>query len=123
MDWESPLLLLLIFPALAFLLWAERRSSHPMPSERKRVLLVLRALGVILALAALAGPAKVVTSTQQAVVLALDQSHSLGDEGSAAALAKLQAIKAALPATVEVSQIAFGDEAKLLEDADVADTG
>src|SRR5436190_12352483 len=107
MDWESPLLLLLVFPALAFLLWAERRSAHPMSSERKRILLVLRALGVILALVALAGPAKVVTSTRQSVVLLVDQSQSLGEEGSAAALAKLQEIKASLPLGVEVSQVAF----------------
>lgn len=123
MDWESPLLLLLVFPALAFLLWAERRSAHPMSSERKRILLVLRALGVILALVALAGPAKVVTSTRQSVVLLLDQSQSLGDEGSSAALAKLQEIKASLPAGVEVSQVAFGDEAKLLRDDELANGG
>lgn len=114
MDWESPLLLLLVFPALAFLLWAERRSSHPMAAERKRVLLVVRALGVILVLVALAGPAKVVTSTQQAVVFVLDQSQSLGEEGSKAAVARLQAMKASLLSGVDVSLVAFGDEAKLL---------
>lgn len=119
MDWESPLLLLWVFPALAFLLWAERKSSHPMSSERKRVLLITRILGVILVLTALAGPAKVVTSTQQAVVLVLDQSQSLGEEGSKEALARLHSLKASLPATVEVSQIAFGDEAKLLSDEEV----
>src|SRR5205814_160277 len=99
-----------------FLLWAERKSSHPMSAERKRILLILRTLGIILALVALAGPAQVTTSTKQAVVLLLDQSHSLGDEGSKAAVAKLLAIKASLPAGVEVSQVAFGDEARLLQD-------
>ena len=44
MDWESPYLLLLIFPALAFLLWAENRSAHPMPPQRKRILLIVREL-------------------------------------------------------------------------------
>jgi Ca-activated chloride channel family protein len=122
MDWEYPSLLLLIFPALAFLLWAERKSSHPMTAERKRILLIVRALGVILVLAALAGPAKVVTSSRQAVVLVADQSQSLGEEGSQAALAKLREIKAALPAGVDVSQVAFGDEAKLLRDDEVAES-
>ncbi len=120
MDWQSPLLLLLVFPALAFLLWAERRSSHPMTAERKRILLMLRALGVILALVALAGPAKVVNSSQQAVVFLLDQSHSLGEEGSAATLSKMQAIRTSLPGDVQVSQVAFGDEAKLLRDDELA---
>lgn len=120
MDWESPLLLLLVFPALAFLLWAERRSSHPMTAERKRILLIVRALGVILVLVALAGPAKIVTSTQQAVVMVLDQSQSLGDEGSKAAVARLQSLGSSLPTGVDVSLVAFGDEAKLLKEDDLA---
>jgi len=56
LDWESPKLLLLILPALALLLWIESRTTHPMPPLRKRLLLVVRALGVMLAIAALAGP-------------------------------------------------------------------
>ena len=67
MDWESPLTLLLIFPALAFLLWAERGSSHPMSAERKRALLILRSV-VILALIAIARTTRVVTSARRQLV-------------------------------------------------------
>lgn len=121
MDWQHPLLLLLILPALAFLLWAERRSSHPMPATRKRVLLVVRALGVILALAALAGPARVVTSDQRAMVIVLDLSQSLGKEGVAHVLQRAAALRASLPHNVQVSVVGFGDEARLLRDADLSD--
>ncbi len=119
MDWESPYLLLLIFPAMAFLLWAERKSAHPMSAERKRILLIVRSLVVILALAALAGPAKVVTSTRRAVVLAFDLSQSLGEEGVQTAVAKADELRKTLPSDVELSLVGFGDEARLLTDADL----
>ncbi|MFZ4765096.1 MAG: VWA domain-containing protein, partial [Roseimicrobium sp.] len=123
MDWESPLLLLLVFPALAYLLWAEHRSLHPMSAERKRVLLVARSLGVILAIVALAGPARVVPSARQAVVLALDQSQSLGGEGLQKAVVKLKAISSALPAGTEASLVGFGDEAHTLKPSDLTEEG
>lgn len=119
MDWESPYLLLLIFPALAFLLWAERRSAHPMPARRKQLLLLVRALGIMLALIALAGPAKVVTSSQRAVVLALDNSQSLGAEGVKTVLQKAGEIRKALPGDVEVYTTGFGDEARLYSEAEL----
>src|ERR1700712_3852060 len=102
MDWESPYLLLLIFPALAFLLWAESRSAHPMPPGRKRILLVVRALVVMLALAALAGPARVMTTARHAVIFVLDQSQSLGSEGLKRETARLREIKATLPADTDI---------------------
>lgn len=115
MDWDSPYILLLILPALAFLLWAERKSGHPMSSERKRILLMVRALGIILAITALAGPAKVVSSTQRAVVLALDCSQSMGKEGIKKVLDQAQKLRRSLPGDVDVSYMTFGDEPRLLE--------
>jgi Ca-activated chloride channel family protein len=119
MDWESPLILLLILPALAFLLWAERRSAHPMSAGRKRVLLMVRALTVMLALMALAGPAKVVLSGQRALVLAVDCSQSMGEEGVAAAAAKAREVLTDLPASVDVSVVGFGADARLFSVADL----
>ncbi len=113
MDWESPYLLLLILPALAFLLLAERKSGHPMSSERKRFLLMVRALGIILAITSLAGPAKVVSSTQRAVVLALDASQSMGEEGVKRVLDQAQELRGNLPSDVDVSYLAFGGEPQL----------
>src|SRR3569623_954754 len=81
MDWESPKLLLLALPLLALLLWIESRSAHPMEGLRKRLLLVFRALGVLLALLALAGPARIDQTGKKAMVLVLDHSQSLGAEG------------------------------------------
>ncbi len=123
MDWESPYLLLLIFPTLAFLLWAERLSAHPMPPRRRRTLLVVRALGIMLLLAALAGPAKVVTSSRRAVVIAVDHSQSLGAEGLRTAADRALALRASLPGDVDVSFIGFGDEARLLQEAELIDAG
>ncbi len=123
MDWESPYLLLLIFPALAFLLWAESRTTHPMPPRRKRILLIVRALAVLLALVALAGPARVVTSMRRAVVIAVDCSQSLGAEGLQAAVARARALRASLPGDVDVSFVGFGAEARLLDEADLNDAG
>ncbi len=121
MDWESPYFLLLIFPALAFLLWAESSSAHPMSLRRKRILLIVRALGVMLALAALAGPAKVVTSTRRAVVIAVDHSQSMGAEGLRSVIDKARALRASLPDDVDVSYVGFGDEARLLNKTDLSD--
>lgn len=118
-DWESPYLLLLIFPALAFLLWAEMNSAHPMSSQRRRVLLMVRAFGVVIALAALAGPAKVVTSARRAVVIALDHSESMGSEGLKMELEKARALRASLPGDVDVSFIGFGEDARFLSNADI----
>lgn len=123
MDWQYPYLLLLIIPALAFLVWAERKSAHPMPASRKRVLLIVRALGVILALAALAGPAKVITSNRRAVVVAVDVSQSLGPEGVKDALQRAESLRASLPGDTEVFNVAFADDARLLSKADLDDPG
>ncbi len=114
MDWESPYLLLLILPALAFLLFAERRSGHPMSSERKRILLMVRALGIIFVITALAGPAKVVSSTQRAVVFALDCSQSMAGDGIKRVLDEARALRSKLPGDVEVSYMMFGDEPQLI---------
>ncbi|MDB6139707.1 MAG: von Willebrand factor type domain protein [Verrucomicrobiaceae bacterium] len=114
MDWESPKLLLLALPLLALLLWIESRSAHPMEGLRKRLLLALRGIGVLLALLALAGPARVVMTGRKAVVLVLDHSQSLGAEGLAKVYARARELKAGLPSNVECFTVALGDEAGIL---------
>ena len=94
MDWESPKLLLLILPALLLLLWIEGASVHSMTGLRKRLLLVTRALGVILALASLAGPARVSETGERVLGILVDASQSLGAEGYSRALAEAQRIRA-----------------------------
>ena len=116
LDWDSPRLLLLALPALALLLWAEAKSVHPMSALRKRLLLVVRAAGVLLLLLALAGPARVVPSDRVAAVLLLDHSQSMGAEGLAAVMTRAKAIREAQP-NIEWQQVAVGEEPQLLPPA------
>ena len=116
MDWESPKILLLAIPLLALLLWIESTSAHPMEGLRKRLLLVVRAVGVLLALLALAGPARVEQSSRKAMVMVLDHSQSMGEEGLAKVFARAKDLRARLPSEVECFFVALGDEAALLPD-------
>lgn len=93
MDWESPLWLLAAPPALLWLLWAEQRSAHPMGPARRRWLLLARGLTVLLALLALAGPARVRRGEGRALGLVLDASQSLGAEGLQTVLAEARRLR------------------------------
>lgn len=114
MDWESPQLLLLSIPLLALLLWIESRSAHPMEGLRKRLLLIVRTVAVLLALLALAGPARVLLSTKKAVVMVLDHSQSMGEQGLQEVFARARELKSKLPADVQTFAVAMGDEPALL---------
>lgn len=114
MDWESPYLLLLAIPALVVLMWIEQRSTHPMSSVRKRLLLVVRALLVMMALVALAGPARVVQSGRRSLVMVLDASESLGEEGLKSVFARARTIQKQAPAGVDTSFVLLGDEPAVL---------
>jgi Ca-activated chloride channel homolog len=114
LDWQSPWILLLALPALALLYWWDTKSLHPMQGWRRKALLAVRATTVLLLLLALAGPAKQVASTQQAVVMLLDHSHSLGETGLKQVLAQAEALQAQQPADTVCTYVAFGDEPALL---------
>lgn len=114
MDWESPKLLLLALPALALLLWFESQSAHPMEGLRKRLLLVVRAVGILLALAALAGPARVSQTGKKALGIILDASQSMGAEGIEKGLAEARRLQGSLGAEAESFVVLLGDEPALL---------
>lgn len=114
MDWESPKLLLLALPALALLLWFESQSSHPMEGLRKRLLLVVRALGIMLALAALAGPAKVSQTGKKALGIILDASQSMGAEGWQKGFVEAQRLQKGMGAGTETFVVMLGDQPALL---------
>ena len=114
MDWESPKLLLLALPALALLLWFESQSAHPMEGLRKRLLLVVRAVGIMLALVALAGPARVSPTGKKALGIILDASQSMGTEGIEKGLAEARRLQGSLGAETESFVVLLGDEPALL---------
>ena len=120
MDWESPKLLLLILPALALLLWIESRSSHPMTGLRKRLLLVVRAIGVMLAIAALAGPAQVTQTGRKALGIVVDASQSMGEEGLAKSMAEAERVQKALGSDIDSFVVQLGSEPALLPEGGTA---
>jgi len=114
LDWQSPWILTLALPALGWLLWAQARSVQSLAPGRRRALLIVRSLLVLLAVIALASPARVVRSTEQAVMLVVDQSRSLGDSGVAAARAMAEAVRARLPANVPLGVVAAGAKPRVV---------
>lgn len=117
MDWESPKLLLLILPAVALLLWIESRSSHPMSGLRKRLLFVVRAIGVMLALAALAGPARVTQTGRKALGIVIDASQSMGTEGLAKVNAEAKRMRQSLGSDIDSFVVQLGAQPELLPEA------
>ncbi len=109
MDWESPKLLLLILPAVLLLLWVEQRSAHTMASGRKRLLLVLRVIGVMLAILALAGPAKLRLGTRQALGVIVDASQSLGEQGLGKALEEARRVSSGAGSGTDTFIVVFGE--------------
>ena len=93
---------------------------QPLAAGRKRALLVVRALLVLLALAALASPARVVRSEEQAAVMVVDESASLGRAGIAAARAAADELRASWPGSVPVGAVAVGARARLVAEPTTA---
>jgi uncharacterized membrane protein/enamine deaminase RidA (YjgF/YER057c/UK114 family) len=114
MDWASPKLLLLALPAFALLLWFENQSAHPMSGLRKRLLLVVRALLILLALTALAGPARVSQTGKKALGILIDSSQSMGAEGLEKALQTADRLQSQIGGEVETFVVRLGDRPELL---------
>ncbi len=125
MDWLHPKILLLALPALALLLWFDARSTHPMGATRRRLLLVVRSLLVLLALLAIASPARLMTSRDQSVVFLLDHSRSQGDEGLQAVYEIAGKLRRSA-ASASAGFVAVGEDSRLLlhpgERGDLPDT-
>ncbi|MEZ5386640.1 MAG: VWA domain-containing protein [Prosthecobacter sp.] len=120
MDWESPKLLLLIPLAVALLLWIESRSSHPVTGLRKRLLLVVRAVGVMLAIAALAGPAHVTQTGRKALGIVVDASQSMGEEGLTKSVAEAERVQKALGGGIDSFIVQLGTQPELLPEGNTA---
>jgi len=114
MDWRFPYLLLLIPFVLAVLMLADAKSNHPMSSGRKRMLLMVRSLLVILVITALASPAWVVRSQQQAVVFVLDHSQSLGEKGVERAYEAMKEVRSRIGESVEVGVVSAGKDGSVI---------
>ncbi len=114
MDWLYPKALLLILPALALLVWFDGRSSHPMGPGRRRFLLATRSLLVILAILALASPARLMTSRDQSVLFLLDHSRSQGQAGLKSVYESAARVRESLGSGATVGYVAVGSEGRLL---------
>ncbi|MEM6280007.1 MAG: VWA domain-containing protein, partial [Verrucomicrobiota bacterium] len=115
MDWLYPQALLLLLPALALLWWWDARSTHPMGERRRRVLFVLRAVLIILALLAIASPAKILSSREQAVIFVLDHSRSEGASGIASVYGAAETLRNQWGESPAVGYIAAGSRPELIQ--------
>lgn len=114
MDWFYPNALLLILPGLALLFWFDLKSTHPMPAGRRRFLFLVRSLLLILAVVAIASPAKLLTSRDQSVLFLLDHSRSQGEAGMSAVYDTARAVNDGLGGSATVGYLATGEEGRLL---------
>ncbi len=108
MDWVNAALLLVAVPLAAWLWWVQRRSVHPMPTFRRRLLLATRTAAVLLVLLSLANPAFERSTGRRAVVMVLDQSASQGVSGVEAGLEIAGELLAAQEDDVVVGFVAAG---------------
>jgi Ca-activated chloride channel homolog len=114
MDWAHPKLLLLALPAFVLLLWFESRSAHSMHGLRKRLLLIVRAVIVLLALLALAGPARVTQTGKKALGILVDASQSMGKEGFSKALETARSFQKQAGGSAETFVVRLGSQPELL---------
>lgn len=114
MDWLYPKALLLILPALALLVWFDARSTHPMGAGRRRLLLVTRVLLVLLAILAIASPARLMTSRDQSVLFLLDHSRSQGEAGLKSVYESAARVRETLGSGATIGYVAVGSEGRLL---------
>lgn len=121
MDWLYPQILYAILPALALLVWFDRRSTHPMHGARRRALLILRAILIVLAILAIASPARLLTSRAQSVIFVLDHSRSQGQDGVAEVYTAAQQARANFDGNPSVGYVAAGEKASLLANPDTRD--
>ena len=121
MDWAHPKLLLLALPAFALLLWFEGKSAHPMQGLRKRLLLIIRALIVLLALLALAGPARVTQTGRKALGILVDSSQSMGAEGLKKALKTATDLQRQVGGEAETFVVRLGSHPELVDAEKPAD--
>jgi len=111
MDWAQPLILLLVLPALALVLWFHRRTVHPMSPKRRRVSMILRGALLVLILLAVAGPAWELMTDEQAVIFIMDHSQSQGAKGMRAAYERASRLAEELPAGTYVGFVSAGTSA------------
>ncbi len=85
-----------------------------MTEGRKRALFLVRAVAVILAFVALASPAMVVSSREQAAVVVVDASRSMGESGVAKARQVADGLSAQWGGGVAAGALASGASARIV---------
>ena len=85
-----------------------------MPAGRRRFLFLVRSLLLILAVVAIASPAKLLTSRDQSVLFLLDHSRSQGEAGMSAVYDTARSVSDQVDGSATVGYLATGEEGRLL---------
>jgi Ca-activated chloride channel family protein len=109
MDWMNATCLVAAISLVALLWYAGRSSLHPMSRRRRRALFAARSATAALCLLALARPAVERYSSEHAVMLLTDHSHSLGPDGMRALRDAARLVLGALPDDTWVGVVSAGD--------------
>ncbi|MDP4849797.1 MAG: VWA domain-containing protein, partial [Verrucomicrobiales bacterium] len=86
----------------------------PMPAGRRRFLFLVRSHLLILAVVAIASPAKLLTSRDQSVLFLLDHSRSQGEAGMSAVYDTARSVSDQVDGSATVGYLATGEEGRLL---------
>jgi len=114
MEWERPLLIILVPIVAVLLAWFARDSLHPMPPRRARMLLLIRIASCSLVLLALASPVLRISGTGQTALFILDRSSSMGPEGREQVAADYATLRGRLTETTRAGVIAAAGAPELL---------
>lgn len=113
LDFVRPLVLLLLPPVLAALVWLARGSRAYLPRDRWRLALGLRLLGAGLLVVALAGPLVSGPTDRLAVMFLLDGSDSVGPASRAGALEWVRQALGQMGERDRAGVVVFGADAVL----------
>ncbi len=111
----APWWLLAALPAVALVVVIARRGRRTVPPRQHRVAVVVRSVGIVLLVLALAQPLLVRTSGIRSVVFLLDRSSSISDEARAAQESYVREAADAAGPTDRTAVAVFGRDVRLDE--------
>jgi uncharacterized membrane protein len=113
MTFATPWGLVALMPAALLVVWIARRGRSSVPESQTSWARRIRIVSVVALSLALAQPALVLPSSEQAVVFLVDASDSVGDGGVDAARRLVQEAVGSAPPDARWSVVLFGSEARV----------